>query len=106
MPLLPLGSTHRCEELVHFELELVALAESSRAEDRTWLEAEPVSLAPLLTSLMFAATWLVPCAACCTLRAISWVAAPCSSTAAAMVAAICAMLPIVPPISLMAATES
>ena len=34
----------------------------------------------------------MPCAACCTLREISWVAAPCSSTAAAMVEAISEML--------------
>ena len=40
------------------------------------------------------------------MRAISWVAAPCSSTAAAMVAAISEMRPMVPPISLMAATDS
>ena len=37
---------------------------------------------------MLLAISAVPCAACCTLRAISWVAAPCSSTAAAMVVAI------------------
>src|SRR4051812_30208732 len=60
-------------------------ADSDWAEDRTWDEAEPVSLAPLLTSEMLATTCAVPAEACCTLRVISWVAAPCSSTAAAIV---------------------
>jgi len=45
-------------------------------------------------------------AACCTLRVISWVAAPCSSMAAAIAAAISETRPIVPLISLMARTES
>ena len=44
----------------------------------------------------------MPCAACCTLREISWVAAPCSSTAAAMVDEISDSFSMVPPISLMA----
>ena len=48
----------------------------------------------------------MPCAACCTLREISWVAAPCSSTAAAMVEAISDIRPMVSPISLMAPTDS
>src|SRR5262245_9271426 len=51
-------------------------------------EAEPVSLAPRCTSVMLAETCCVPWAACCTLREISSVAAPCSSIAAAMVAGI------------------
>src|SRR6202035_4042751 len=49
---------------------------------------------------------VVPLAACSMLRAISRVAAPCSSTAAAMVEAISEVWAMVPPISLMAATES
>src|SRR5260370_26588823 len=55
------------------------------AAESTCEEAEPVSLAPRCTSVMLDETCWVPCAACCTLREISWVAAPCSSTAAAMV---------------------
>src|SRR3982074_2675656 len=55
---------------------------------------------------MLPVTWAVPWAACWTLRAISWVEAPCSSTADATVVAISEMRPIVSPISLMAATAS
>src|SRR3954467_6827179 len=57
------------------------------AEDSICAEAEPVSEAPRLTSEMFAATRAVPLAASPTLREISPVAAPCSSTAAAIAAA-------------------
>src|SRR5262245_66694623 len=49
---------------------------SDCADTSTCDEAEPVWLAPLLTSTMLLATCEVPCAACCTLREISWVAAP------------------------------
>ena len=84
---------------------LLSLA-SDLAEPSTCAEALPVSAAPRLTSAMLLATWLVPLAACWTLRAISWVAAPCSSTAAAIDPAISEMRPMVPPISLMAATDS
>src|SRR5207237_8538802 len=59
--------------------------DSDCAADNTCEDAEPVSEAPRCTSVMLADTCWVPCAACCTLREISWVAAPCSSTAAAMV---------------------
>ena len=69
------------------------------AEPSTCADALPVSAAPRLTSVMLLATWVVPCEACWTFREISCVAAPCSSTAAAMVAAISEMRPIVPPIS-------
>jgi hypothetical protein len=48
----------------------------------------------------------VPVAACCTLRAISWVAEPCSSTAAAMAAAISLISLIVFPIPRMESTAS
>ena len=47
----------------------------------------------------------MPCAACWTLREISCVAAPCSSTAAAMVEEISDSFSMVPEISLMAFTE-
>ena len=50
----------------------------------TWVAAAPVSAAASVTAAMLAETSLVPVAACWTLRAISWVAAPCSSTAAAI----------------------
>src|SRR6516164_1978810 len=69
--------------------------DSDCAEDSTCDDAEPVSLAPRLTSTMLDATELVPSAAWLTLRAISLVAAPCSSTAAAIVAVICEMFWIV-----------
>jgi len=62
--------------------------ESAFADDSTWLDAAPVSPAPRLTSVMLLANWVVPPAAWAMLREISWVAAPCSSTAAAIVAAI------------------
>src|SRR5947209_9552616 len=80
--------------------------DNSCAEDSTCEEAEPVSPAPRLTSAIEVATWVVPIAACWTLRAISWVAAPCSSIAAAMVAAISETRPMVPEISLIATTDS
>src|SRR5450755_4027512 len=59
--------------------------DSDFAAESTCEEAEPVSVTPRCTSVMFDETCCVPCAACCTLREISCVAAPCSSTAAAMV---------------------
>src|SRR5450631_3727912 len=80
--------------------------DSDCAAERTCEEAEPVSLAPRCTSVMFELTCWVPCAACCTLREISWVAAPCSSTAAAMVEDISDSFSMVPLISLMAFTDS
>src|SRR5205085_1546532 len=55
---------------------------------------------------MLADTCWVPWAACCTLRETSLVAAPCSSTAAAMVDAISESRSMVPLISLIAPTES
>ena len=76
--------------------------DSDCAADRTCEEAEPVSLAPRCTSVMLDETCRVPSAACCTLREISWVAAPCSSTAAAMAEEISDSLSMVPLISLIA----
>src|SRR3984893_12714607 len=80
--------------------------ESKCAYEQTGYAADSVSPAPRLTSAMLVATWVEPMAACCTLRAISWVAAPCSSIAAAIAAAISETRPIVPLISLMATTDS
>ena len=80
--------------------------DSDCAAESTCEEAEPVSLAPRCTSVMLEETCWVPCAACCTLREISCVAAPCSSTAAAMVEAISDSLSMVPLISLIASTDS
>src|SRR6266446_9911941 len=76
------------------------------AAESTCEEADPVSLVPRCTPVMLALTCWVPCAACCTLREISWVAAPCSSTADAMVEAISDILSMVSPISLIAPTDS
>jgi hypothetical protein len=58
------------------------------------------------TLVMLDETFMVPCAACCTLWEISWVATPCSSTAAAMVEEISDSRSMVPLISLMAFTDS
>ncbi len=80
--------------------------DSACAADNTSDEAEPVSLAPPCTSMMLDQTSLVPCEACWTLREISCVAAPYSSTAAAMVEAISESHSMVPEISLMAPTDS
>src|SRR4051812_46352379 len=80
--------------------------DSDCAAERTWVEAEPVSEAPRCTSTMLAETCWVPWAACCTLREISCVAAPCSSTAEAIVEAISDSFSMVPLISLIALTES
>src|ERR1700744_6005276 len=73
--------------------------ESDFAADSTWDEALPVWLAPCCTSMMLALTSLVPYAACCTLREILRVAAPCSSAADAIVEQISdirAMVPLMP----------
>src|SRR5829696_10275624 len=59
--------------------------DSDWAAESTCADAEPVSLAPRCTSVILEETCWVPWAACCTLREISCVAAPCSSTAAALV---------------------
>ena len=80
--------------------------DSDCAADSTCEDAEPVSLAPRCTSVMLEETCWVPCAACWTLREISCVAAPCSSTAAAMVEEISDSFSMVPLISLMASTNS
>ena len=79
--------------------------ESERADASTCAEAEPVALAPVLTWVIFSATSAVPLAASLTLRAISAVAAPCSSMVAAMVVEMSEILEMVAPISLMAPTD-
>src|SRR5262245_19496789 len=45
--------------------------ESALADDSTWADAVPVSLAPRFTSVMLVATWVVPSAARLILRVIS-----------------------------------
>src|SRR5215213_513991 len=80
--------------------------DSDCAAASTCEDAEPVSLAPRCTSPMLEDTCWVPIDACCTLREISCVAAPCSSTAAAMVEEISDSFSMVPLISLIAFTES
>src|SRR5207253_10379539 len=84
----------------------VLSVDSVRAEFNTSSEAEPVSVAPRLTCMTLAAASCVPCATFWTLRAISCVAELCCSTALAMVEAMSEIFPMVPPISLMAATDS
>src|SRR5207253_457131 len=79
---------------------------SNIAADSTCEEDEPVSLAPRCTSTMLEETSWVPWAACCTLRELSCVAAPCSSTAAAMAEEISDSFSMVPLISRIAVTES
>src|SRR5580658_5508546 len=80
--------------------------DSCRAAESTTDEAEPVSLAPRWTSVMLDETCWAACATCCTLRDISLVAEPCSSTADAIDDAISDIRSMVQPISLIAATES
>src|SRR5581483_3531552 len=63
-------------------------------------EAVPVSAAPRWTPVMLDVTCWVHCAACWALREISCVAAPCSSTAAAIVEEISDRFSMVPEISL------
>jgi hypothetical protein len=76
----------------------------SSAAVSTWPAAVPVSCAASFTPEILAATPLVPCATSWMLWEISRVAAPCSSTAAAIADAISFIWPMVPPIALMAST--
>ena len=71
---------------------------------RTRVAAASTLLEASRTPVMFCITSWAPCAACCTLRAISLVAAPCCSTAAAIEPVISFICPIVVPISRMALT--
>ena len=79
---------------------------SDCADESTCAAAEPVAVAPLLTSPMLLATCDVPCAACPTLRTISCMAAFCCSTAPAIAPAIDWTWPMVEPVSLMTRTKS
>src|ERR1700722_12559741 len=102
----PSGGTHRGEELALLVLDAFALVGEllRRGEHLRGGEAGLGRAAIDLADV--GATCVVPEAACCTLRVISCVAAPCSSIAAAIVVAISEMRPMVPPISLMATTDS
>ena len=90
--------TSRFSRLLSFDSDFAAVS--------TCDDAVPVSDTPRWTSEMSAAPCEVPSAARCTLREISWVAAPCSSTADAIVADISEIRPMVELISLIAPTES
>ena len=78
---------------------------SSAAAVSTWPEARLVCCEASVTPPILAETSLVPAAACCTLREISWVAAPCSSTAEAMAVEISLTRPITWVMSRMAVAE-
>src|SRR3954447_8935455 len=80
--------------------------DSDWAERNTPSEAEPVSVAPRLTWVMSVAAACVPAATLCTFRAISWVAPPCCETAVAIDEAMVEIWRMVPPICLIAATDS
>ena len=80
--------------------------DSDCAASSTCEDADPVSLAPRCTAPILDDTCWVPVAACCTLRDISCVAAPCSSTAAAMVDDISYSFSMVPLIAWIAVTDS
>ena len=95
---------YRLKEVADLELEAVAV--SRQRLRRRCEEAVSVSVAQRCTSLMLAETCCVPLAACCTFREISCVAAPCSSTAAAITVEISDSFSIVPEISWTAPTES
>ncbi len=71
---------------------------------RASCDALPVWLAASVTPMMFDETSCVPCAASWTLRAISRVAACCSSTAPAMAVAVSLMPEMVPLLPSIAAT--
>src|SRR5882762_3853373 len=69
-------ATSRFRRLLSFD--------SDCAAECTWDDASPASDAPRWTAEILSATREVPSAARWTLREISWVAAPCSSTADAI----------------------
>ena len=79
-----LGRAHVDQEPVQLELEAVAVLRQRLRRRQHLGGRRPVSVAPRWTSVTLDETCCVPCAACWTLREISCVAAPCSSTAAAM----------------------
>src|SRR5271163_3265272 len=79
---------------------------SASAAALTPCAAVPVASAPAVTPAMLSETSWVRCAAAWVLRVISWVAAPCCSTAEAIEVATELTSPIVPPIRLIASTAS
>src|ERR1700675_2356701 len=83
-----------------------ACLERLEAAERTWPAAPPVSLAAALTPPIFVVTSCVACAVWVTLRAISAVAAPCSSIAEPIVVAIALTSSIVAVIPWIASTAS
>lgn len=106
MPCAPLSGTHAGQELLHFDLETATFT-CKRSGGRENLRRSRARFGRAFVDVSDVARHLQrPCAACCTLRAISWVAAPCSSTAAAIALAISDRRLIVALISLIAATES
>lgn len=66
-----LSCPHFIQELIDLKFEALLSLESAFAKTSTSAEAEPVSFAPRLTSVMSVATWIMPLAASPTLRAIS-----------------------------------
>src|SRR5439155_22638832 len=93
---LPQAARTESRNLPTSSLRRLESVDSDCAAESTCADAEPVSLAPRCTSVMLEDTCWVPWAACCTLRETSCVAAPCSSTAAAIVDAISDSLSMVP----------
>lgn len=75
------------EEAGDLGAEVLDCRDSAPAASSTCATAEPVSSEAAATPVMLPVTSSVPAAACETLRTISCVAVPCSSTAAAMRAA-------------------
>src|SRR5664279_3635769 len=61
-----------CKNFPTSSLSRLLSPDSDCAAESTCDEAEPVSLAPRCTSVMLEETCWVPCAACWTLREISW----------------------------------
>src|SRR5438874_2837998 len=85
---------------------LLLSADNSCADESIWPNAIPVSDAPRLTSEILRAALDVSFPAYSTLRMISWVAASCSATAAAMASETSETWPIVLLMSLIADTVS
>jgi hypothetical protein len=102
----PSGRPYRIQELVDLELEAVAVARQRLRRRQHLRRGLPGLSGATLYIDDVRGDLLVPCAACCTLREISCVAAPCCSTAAAMAEEISDSFSMVPLISLIAFTES
>jgi hypothetical protein len=93
------------QELVDLELEAARVA-GQRLRRRQHLGGGQFGLATRCTSVILEETCCVPSAACWMLREISWVAAPCCSTADAMADEISESFSMVPEISRIAFTDS